>query len=130
MPESRSWNRVYILGGWEWNNTTSIMLRRWQRIQEASATDDNPDIIDYMGLGDLVIRWEPNDKTQSVALLLRNNLNKTDNRGYIQLDWATPVNLGHVARLHLQMTSGYGESLIDYNHYQNTIGLGVSFREW
>ena len=48
----------------------------------------------------------------------------------MQIDWATPVNLGHVARLHLQMTSGYGESLIDYNHYQNTIGLGISFREW
>ena len=130
MSESRSWNRVYILGGWEWNNTTSIMLRGWQRIQEASSNDDNPDIIDYLGRGDLVIRWEPKDNSQSVAILLRNNLNKIENRGYIQLDWATPVNLGHVARLHLQMTSGYGESLIDYNHYQNTIGLGISFREW
>jgi phospholipase A1 len=130
MPESRSWNRVYILGGWEWNNTTSILLRRWQRIQETSANDDNPDITNYLGLGDLVIRWEPNEKTQSIAILLRNNLNKIDNRGYIQIDWATPVNLGHVARLHLQTTSGYGESLIDYNHHQNTIGLGISFREW
>ena len=106
------------------------MLRGWQRIQEASATDDNPDIIDYLGRGDLVIRWEPKDYSQSVAVLLRNNFNKIDNRGYIQIDWATPVNLGHVGRLHLQMTSGYGESLIDYNHYQNTIGLGISFREW
>jgi len=61
MPESRSWNRVYILGGWEWNNTTSVLLRGWQRIPEASTTDDNPDIIDYLGRGDLVIRWEPND---------------------------------------------------------------------
>jgi phospholipase A1 len=130
LPESRSWNRIYVLGGWEWNDTTSIFLRRWQRIKEPVLTDDIPDISDYFGLGDLLIRWEPKDKTQSVAILLRNNLNVVDNRGHFQIDWATPVNLGHVARLHIQMTSGYGESLIDYNHRQNTIGVGVSFREW
>lgn len=130
LPDSRGWNRIYVLGGWEWNDTTSISLRRWQRIQETALKDDNPDIVDYLGLGDLLIRWEPKDESQSIAMLLRNNLKMMDNRGYIQIDWATPVNLGHVARLHLQMTSGYGESLIDYNHYQNTVGLGVSFREW
>lgn len=130
LPESRSWNRIYILGGWEWDDTTSILLRRWQRIPEATLQDDNPDIIDYFGRGDLVIRWEPKDMTQSVAILLRNNLSDKVNRGYVQLDWATPVDLGHVARLHIQLTSGYGESLTDYNHRQNTVGVGISFREW
>ena len=129
LPESRGWDRIYVLGGWEWD-TTSLLLRRWQRIQESSLQDDNPDIVDYLGRGDLVIRWEPKDQTQSVAILLRNNLNTQDNRGYMQIDWATPVNLGHVARLHIQTTSGYGASLIDYNHQQNTVGAGISFREW
>lgn len=130
MPESRSWHRIYLLGGWEWNDTTSILVRGWQRLAENPLTDDNPDISDYFGRGDLVIRWEPSDNSQSVAMLLRNNLNKTDNRGYAQFDWATPIKLGHAARLHLQMTSGYGASLMDYNHHQNTLGVGVSFREW
>lgn len=130
LPDSRSWERVYMLGGWEWNDTTSIMLRAWKRLPENPATDDNPDITDYMGHGDLVIRWEPSDKSQSVAMLLRNNLSSTRNYGYEQIDWATPVQFGSAARVHLQLTSGYGESLIDYNHRQNTIGLGFSFREW
>lgn len=130
LPDSRSWERVYALGGWEWNDTTSIMLRAWKRLPENPATDDNPDITDYMGHGDLVIRWEPSDKSQSVAMLLRNNLSSTRNYGYEQIDWATPVQFGSAARMHLQLTSGYGESLIDYNHRQNTIGLGFSFREW
>jgi len=130
LPESRSWNRIYILGGWEWNDMTSIMLRGWQRIPEDALKDDNPDIINYLGRGDLLIRWEPRDKSQAVALLLRNNLSKKDNRGYYQLDWATPVRFGNAARMHIQVTSGFGESLIDYNHRQNTIGLGFSFREW
>jgi phospholipase A1 len=130
LPESRGWNRIYLLGGWEWNDLTSIMVRAWQRIPENSLKDDNPDIIDYLGRGDISIRWEPKDKSQAVAMLLRNNLRETNNRGYVQIDWATPVRFGSAARMHIQMSSGYGESLIDYNHRQNTIGLGMSFREW
>jgi phospholipase A1/A2 len=130
LPESRGWYRIYLLGGWEWNDTTSVLLRGWQRIPENSLKDDNPDIIDYVGRGDLVIRWEPRDKSQAIAMLLRNNLHRTDNRGFVQIDWATPVKIGSAARIHIQMTSGFGESLTDYNHRQNTIGLGFSFREW
>jgi len=47
-----------------------------------------------------------------------------------QLDWATPVKLNQSAKLHVQLTSGYGETLIDYNFRQTTLGLGVSFRDW
>ena len=130
LPESRSWNRVYMLAGMEWNDMTSIMVRGWWRIPENPLRDDNPDIGDYYGRSDLVIRWEPRDKTQAIAMLVRNNLRRTKNRGYVQIDWATPVKLGNAARVHIQMTSGYGESFIDYNYRQNTIGLGLSFREW
>jgi len=130
LPESRSWNRLYVLGGMEWNDMTSILLRGWWRIPEDAANDDNPDITDYLGRGDFVIRWEPLDKSQAVALLIRNNLHKTQNHGYVQIDWATPVRFGHAARMHIQLASGFGESLIDYNHRQNTLGLGFSFREW
>ncbi len=130
LPESRSWNRLYVLGGWEWNDMTSIMVRAWQRVPEDASQDDNPDIVDFMGRGDFFIRWEPRNKSQAVGLLLRNNLRKSANRGFVQLDWATPVRFGNSARMHLQLTSGYGASMIDYNHHQNTIGLGFSFREW
>ncbi len=130
LPESRSWNRIYLLGGWEWNDMTSILVRGWRRIPEDPLKDDNPDIVDYVGRADMVIRWEPRDKSQAIAMLLRNNLSRQANRGYVQIDWATPVRFGNAARMHIQITSGFGESLIDYNHHQNTFGLGFSFREW
>jgi len=130
LPESRSWNRVYLLGGMEWSDMTSILLRGWWRMPEDPLKDDNPDIGDYLGRADLVIRWEPRDKSQAVAMLLRNNLSLKNNRGYVQIDWATPVRFGSAARMHIQITSGFGESLIDYNHRQNTFALGFSFREW
>ena len=129
LPESRSWNRLYLQGGWEWGNT-SVMARGWWRIPENSLKDENPDITDYVGRADLVARWEPADKSQAVTLLLRNNLDLPNNRGFMQVDWSMPVAMGNSARLHAQLTSGFGESLIDYNHRQNTFGLGFSFREW
>jgi len=128
-PQSRSWNRVYGQGGWEWGNV-SLLARGWWRIPESPAKDDNPDIVHYMSHGDLVIRWEPDNRSQAVALLLRNNLMLGQNIGFMQLDWSMPIPLGHAALLHTQISSGYGESLIDYNHRQTTFGLGVSFREW
>jgi len=130
LPESRSWNRIYLLGGMEWNDMTSILLRGWGRVPEDPLKDDNPDISDYLGRADLLIRWEPRDKSQAIGVLLRNNLSLKNNRGYMQIDWAMPVRFGSAARIHIQITSGFGESLIDYNHRQNTFGLGFSFREW
>lgn len=128
-PESRSWNRVYAQGGWEWDNT-SVLARAWWRVPENQLKDDNPDIVHYMGRGDVVLRWEPDDKSQSVSLLLRNNLNINQNLGFMQFEWSLPIALGHAGRLFTQISSGFGESLIDYNHRQTTMGLGVSFREW
>ena len=126
---SRSWNRMYLQGGWE-SDTWSALLRVWRRIPEADGQDDMPDIEDYSGRGDLFLRWAPLDGTQLIGLTLRNNFKQEQNRSFIQLDWATPIKLNQSSKLHIQFTSGYGETLIDYNFRQTTIGFGVSFRDW
>ncbi|MDO9013127.1 MAG: phospholipase A [Gallionella sp.] len=126
---SRSWNRVYAQGGWEQDNT-SLQVRGWWRIPETVLKDDNPDIAHYVGRAELVARWEPDNRSQSLALKLRNNMNWSNNLSFVQLDWSLPISLGSAARLHAQISNGYGESLIDYNHRQTTLGLGISFREW
>lgn len=130
LPFSRSWNRVYVQGGWEFNDSTSILARGWWRIPEKILNDDNPNLTSYVGLGDVVVRWEPLTKLQAVSLLWRNNFRTGRNRNFVQLDWSTPVAFGDAARMYIQLTSGYGESLIDYNHNQTTLGFGFSFREW
>lgn len=129
LTGSRSWNRTYVQGGWE-TDTLSLMLRGWWRIPENIANDDNPDIEEYVGRAEATLRWEPLDRSQVVDLTLRNNLRSGENRGFVQVDWATPVTVSKSTKLHIQFTSGYGESLIDYNFLQTTLGLGVSFRDW
>jgi len=129
LSGSRSWNRFYLQGGWE-NDTLSALLRGWWRVPESAAEDDNSDIEDYIGRAEIYLRWETLDGHQVIDLTLRNNLRSDPNRGFIQLDWATPIAVSKSAKLHIQFTSGYGESLIDYNFFQTTLGLGVSFRDW
>lgn len=127
-PDSRSWNRIYLQGGWEWNDVY-VMGRGWWRIPESPSKDDNPDLARYVGRAELVAHWSP-DQDDEVILLLRSNLDPHGHKGFMQLDWASPFKVGHSSHLNLQLTTGYADSLIDYNHWQTTIGIGVVFKEW
>lgn len=122
---SRSWNRVYAQFGFE-RGDFALTIRPWYRLPESVAHDNNPDIEDYMGHGDLVASYNNNGHTY--ALLLRNNLQKSSNRGALQLNWSFPLQ----GRLkgYVQYFNGYGESLIDYNYSQQSLGVGVSLADW
>ena len=121
---SRSWNRAYLQFGFERDNL-AVLVRPWYRIPESNANDDNPDIVDYMGHGDLLAVYRKGRNAYS--LLLRNNLKTSDNRGALKLNWSFPL----YGRLkgYVQYFNGYGESLIDYNHRQQSFGLGISLTE-
>ena len=115
---SRSWNRVYAQVGLE-RGDFSLLARIWQRIGEPASSDDNPDITRFLGHGDLQAMWRRNG--HEYALLTR--YNPGSGRGAMQASWAFPV--AGKLKGYLQLFSGYGQSLIDYNHHENTFGVGV-----
>lgn len=121
---SRSWNRVYAQLGFERDNL-AVLIRPWYRIPEAAEDDDNPDIDDYMGQGDILAVYQKGRDTFS--LLLRNNFRTSDNRGAVKLNWSFPL----YGRLkgYVQYFNGYGESLIDYDYHQQSLGVGFSLSE-
>lgn len=125
LPLSRSWNRV-ILGAALERNDWTVNIRPWWRIPESRSKDDNPDISDYLGRAD--IQFVRRSENHQFSVLLRHNLRAENSRGAIELDYAFPI-AGEL-RGHLQWFSGYGESLIDYNHRSNYFGLGLSLLEW
>jgi phospholipase A1 len=126
LPLSRSWNRVIAAFGFE-NEDWTATIRPWWRIPEQKNQDDNPDIASYLGRADLQLVHRLG--RQQFSLLLRHNLQfNRDSRGALQLDYAFP--LAGELRGHLQWFSGYGESMIDYNHRANYFGFGVSLLEW
>lgn len=127
-PDSRSWNRLYLQGGWEWNEVY-VLGRGWWRLPEKASKDDNPDLTRYLGRAEMIVHWLP-DRDDEIILLLRSNLNAHGHKGFVQLDWASPFKVGRSSQLNFQLTSGYGDSLIDYNHYQTTFAIGIVFKEW
>jgi len=121
---SRSWDRLYLEGYFQTQNLFFVP-RVWLRIPENKADDDNPNIEEYLGYGDLSFLYAY--KEQTIRVLLRNNLKFNDgNKGFVELNWSFPLfgsqsNFGFV-----QLSSGYGDSLIDYDKEINRISLGIS----
>lgn len=123
---SRSWNRLYANFVLERRNLV-ISFRPWYRLPEEAKDDDNPDIDDYLGHGDLTLAYE--NERNVYSLLFRNNL-KTggDNHGAIQLDWSFP--LKDKIKGYVQIFNGYGESLIDYDSSVTRLGFGIMLNDW
>ena len=126
IPLSRSWNRVIGYVGFDRPGWT-VMLKPWWRVHEDRSSDDNPDIEDFMGRGELQVTR--NWRGHEISASFRHSLREGDRaHSGLELNWAFPIH-GEL-KGYLQYFSGYGESLIDYNHSANYVGLGVSLIEW
>jgi phospholipase A1 len=124
-PLSRSWNRVVANVGLEKDDFV-LQLKSWYRIPESEDEDDNPDLDKCMGPGELWAwyLWGP----QRFGVMWRNNFRFDDNRGALQLEWAFP--LGRKVSGYIQYFTGYGESLLDYDHPVDRIGIGFILDDW
>lgn len=122
----RSWNRAYInytFSGANW----MVAVRPWVPIFRRQSSDiHNPDIYRYMGYGWVIGAYKFHNQT--LSLMLRNNVESGFSRGAEELNWSVPIH-GRV-NLFVQVFSGYGQSLIEYNHYTNAIGVGFALNNW
>ena len=121
-PLSRSWNRLFASFVLERGNF-ALAFKPWVIIGDL---DDNLDIDDYLGNYELRFFYKWNQHTFS--LMTRNQLQSGFDTGAFQFDWSFP--LYHRLRFYTQYFNGYGESLIDYNYFNNTLGVGLSFTDY
>lgn len=123
-PLSRSWNRVYLGTAFE-RGEFGLQLRAHHRLKESASSDNNPDLTRYIGNTEVMASWLPGRSTAS--LTWRSNM-KSWRRGSLQLDVTHPVDSAKPAglRWYLQVFTGYGETLLDYNHRQTSIGAGLT----
>lgn len=122
--EERSWNRLiaeYTYGHKDW----MVQLRAWALVLKAGSVDlYNPDIADYLGHGDVTVSYELNKLVMS---LQAGNFEKIE-RAHVQGSLSYPIS--NKFRLYLQGFTGYGQSLIEYNHRTNAFGVGIAFNDW
>ena len=123
----RSWNRAFIdieFSGEHW----MISMRPWILIfKEASSDLHNPDIRKYLGNGRTVVAYKFNN-TMELSFMFRNMVESGFKRGAYELDFAFPIH-AKVSGF-VQLFSGYGQSLIEYNHRTNAVGVGMSLSNW
>jgi phospholipase A1 len=143
---SRSWNRIYIDGKWQWSNLF-LSTRLWYKFKEKEKYsgyysgganpetgivepnyegDDNPDITDYLGYGDIRINYLY-EKHQLGALVRYNFKKGGKNRGAIDLHWSYPFLSSENTFWYAKLFNGYAESLIDYNRCNTKVAFGFSF---
>jgi len=124
---SRSWNRIFAWLTVERGNL-AMSIKPWYRIPESDSDDDNPDIGDYMGHYELSASYKWGENVFS--LMSRNNLESGFSKGAVQASWSFPLWDWPYLKGYVQWFSGYGQSLIEYDQYANTIGIGFSLTDW
>jgi len=123
---SRSWNRLYGTLIYE-RGPLVATVKPWYRIPEVAKEspgnpegDDNPDILDFMGHGEMSVSWRRSEFEYAV----RARGNPATGKGAVTVGMTFP--LFAKFRGFVQLFSGYGDSLIDYDHYQQRVGVGVA----
>jgi phospholipase A1 len=116
-PLSRSWNRIYAAMIFE-RGGLGVAVRPWYRIKEDADIDNNPDITDYMGYGDITFAYKSGRQTFTAMA----------RKKAFELTWSR-LTWGNI-RLYAQYFNGYGESLIEYDNSSNVFGIGFAFSDW
>ncbi len=124
-PLSRSWNRLEAKFAAEKGNFV-VVVNPWYRFNETESNDNNPDLLDYYGHVKITAAYKLEEHT--LSLISRNNLESGFSKGSIEGSWSFPLH-GRL-RGYVQLFSGYGNSMIEYDEYTNTIGLGISMTDW
>ena len=122
------------MAGVEKDNRFRVVGRVWRRIPENTATDDNPDISDFVGRAEVTGQWNPN-KDNTLGLTMRHSL-RNNGRGSARIEWLKTLGNGNSEkdlsglRLHTQLFTGYGDTLIDYNRKRTVLSVGLSLVDW
>lgn len=117
---SRSWDRAF--GRLYMNSKLFYMvLTGWVRLPSGS-TDDNKDIFNYMGIGEVEIAKTFGKHTLSFKSLILSRHFSAD----IKYTYPWKESLLWYA----SFQSGYGHSLIEYNRYTQRIGVGITLESF
>lgn len=121
----RTWNRLYVEGIFA-NQNWMIRVKPWYVIRDHSYNTYNPSLAHYLGYGQAIVAYQYHRHTLSV--MGHTPFQKGGKRATAELSYSFPLSLHFNG--YVQFFSGYGQSLIEYNHRTNSVGIGISLSNW
>lgn len=118
---SRSWNKISLMGLYAFNKNYTVQTKFWVPVMVAK---ENKHLASYAGIAQIAGTYSSNDRrlTGSVLLVKRSGWNFSANW---QIEIAYKFFRLDNQYLFLQYYSGYGESMIDFDHFQRCLRVGI-----
>lgn len=121
---SRSWNSISLNFRAHLSDRATVSLEGWFPFQYKY---DNPDLLEYMGVGEFNLYYDLKPKKLSLELMIRKGLN-WDRKGALRTRIAyRPFNMRN-QYLMLEWFHGYAETLIRYDQMRSMIRFGFVFK--
>lgn len=117
---SRSWNRLFVRFSF-YTESYSLGLMLWHRFYEPGASDDNPRIYKFKGYGEFDFAYRREDLEFQVKLL--------PGTKHLGREFSVSYPFKEGLRGYVKASYGYGLSLLDYDHDNQKIGIGVILKD-
>lgn len=121
----RSWNRVYVEAISSTDNFM-ISIKPWVVFYDSTMREHNPNIADYLGYGQVLLAYKYYN--QVLTFQAHSLLECGGKRITGEFTWSFPIT--NYLNGYFQVFSGYGQSLIEYNHRTNSVGIGIALSNW
>ncbi|MBA3660986.1 MAG: phospholipase A [Gammaproteobacteria bacterium] len=121
----RSWNRVYLEAIASADNWM-VSVKPWLIIHDESFREHNPNIANYLGYGQVTVAYKID--RQVISLMAHNFIEGGGKHPTVELAYSFPITKNFNG--FVQFFSGYGQSLIEYNHHTNSAGIGIALSNW
>lgn len=122
--QSRSWNRISLIGTTLINDWLSVHAKFWIPIVDG---ENNRDILKYTGIWQtgFAVRSPDNRFSLGLTLVKRKGWNLNFN-SIAEFSWR--IEKKSNLNLFLQYYNGYGEDLLDYNRFHSRLRGGIVFK--
>lgn len=117
----RGWDRIYV----EAITSTDdwmLSLRPWIIVATNSHNDN---VGSYLGYAKFLAAYKLHQQVFSFEIT---NLLAVPKRTTVNLTWSFPIT--PYLKGYAEIFSGYGQSLIEYNHRTNSAGIGLALNDW
>lgn len=117
----RSWNRVYIEAVASGENFM-LSVKPWYVVRDSTYQKLNPNMASYLGYGEITAAYK--FSKQVITLQTHSLIEGGGRHATFIVSYSFPIT--SYLNGFVQIFSGYGQSLIEYNHRTNSAGVGIS----